>query len=80
VTVSSDYLAYVLDQLSQLGGASSRRMFGGVGLYFDELFFGLISGDTRYYRTLPCRRGVVAPHGVVVLSKRGAARLASLLH
>src|SRR5581483_10024767 len=28
----------------------SRRMFGGAGLYFEELFFGLIAGDTLYLR------------------------------
>jgi DNA transformation protein len=50
MTVSADYLAYVLDQLAQLGGVSSRRMFGGVGLYSDELFFGLIADDTLYLR------------------------------
>jgi DNA transformation protein and related proteins len=50
VTVSADYLAYVLDQLGQLEGVTSRRMFGGAGLYCDELFFGLISGDTLYLR------------------------------
>jgi DNA transformation protein and related proteins len=50
VTVSSDYLAYVLDQLTELGGVSARRMFGGAGLYCDEHFFGLISEDTLYLR------------------------------
>ena len=50
MTVSADFLAYVLDQLQHLGGVSSRRMFGGVGLYSDELFFGLIADDTLYLR------------------------------
>lgn len=50
VTVSADFLAYVLDQLQQLGEVSSRRMFGGAGLYCDELFFGLIADDTLYLR------------------------------
>jgi len=50
MTVSADYLQYVLDQLTQLGGVSSRRMFGGVGLYCDEFFFGLIADDTLYLR------------------------------
>jgi DNA transformation protein len=50
VTVSADYLQYVLDQLAQLGEVSSRRMFGGVGLYCDEFFFGLIAEDTLYLR------------------------------
>ena len=50
MTVSTDYLAYVLEQLAALGGVSSRRMFGGAGLYCDEFFFGLISHDTLYLR------------------------------
>ncbi len=48
--VSSDYLNYVLEQLVGLPGVSARRMFGGVGLYCDELFFGLISNDVLYLR------------------------------
>jgi DNA transformation protein and related proteins len=50
MTVSADFLAYVLDQLAALDNVSSRRMFGGAGLYCDELFFGLISDDTLYLR------------------------------
>jgi DNA transformation protein len=47
---SDDYLQYVLEQLAGLRGALSRRMFGGAGLYHDELFFGLIASDTLYFR------------------------------
>jgi len=50
MTLSADFLAYVLDQLAALDNVSSRRMFGGAGLYCDELFFGLISDDTLYLR------------------------------
>jgi len=50
MTVSADYLQYILDQLRELGDVSSRRMFGGAGLYSDEFFFGLISDDTLYLR------------------------------
>ena len=50
MTTSADFLAYVLDQLAGLGGVSSRRMFGGVGLYRDESFFGLIADDVLYLR------------------------------
>ena len=50
MAVSSDYLDYVLDQLSGLGGVTSRRMFGGAGLYCDEFFFALIDNDTLYLR------------------------------
>lgn len=48
--VSADYLAYVLDQLSAFGKVTSRRMFGGVGLYHEELFFALIDDDVLYFK------------------------------
>jgi len=54
---SSDYLQYVLDQLAGLQGAVSRGMFGGAGLYCDDLFFGLIaSDDTLYFRVNDANR------------------------
>lgn len=63
MTVSADYLQYVLDQLQALGGVSSRRMFGGAGLYCDELFFGLISDDTLYLRVDDSNRGDFTTRG-----------------
>ena len=50
MAVSSAYLDYVRDQLSGLGGVTSRRMFGGAGLYCDEFFFALLDNDTLYLR------------------------------
>src|SRR5215469_8506005 len=50
MTVSADFLAYVLDQLAGLGDVESKRMFGGAGLYCDEFFFGLIAEDVLYLR------------------------------
>jgi DNA transformation protein len=47
--VSEEYLDYVVDQLGCIGQVASKRMFGGVGLYHDELFFGLIAGDVLYF-------------------------------
>ena len=48
--VSSEYLQYVLEQLSGLGAVTARRMFGGVGLYQDQRFFGIITSDTLYFK------------------------------
>jgi DNA transformation protein len=45
------YLAYVLEQLERLGSLRPNRMFGGVGLYADGLFFGLIDDDTLFFKT-----------------------------
>jgi DNA transformation protein len=50
MAVSSEYLQYVLEQLSGLGAVTARRMFGGVGLYRDLRFFGIITSDTLYFK------------------------------
>jgi DNA transformation protein and related proteins len=54
--VSSDYLDYVLDQLRPFGNVVARRMFGGVGLYADGFFFGIID-DTVYFKVDDSNRG-----------------------
>ena len=64
VTVSADYLAYVIDQLVELGGVSARRIFGGAGLYCEELFFGLIADDTLYLRVDESNRGDYTARGM----------------
>ena len=48
--VSEEYLDYVVDQLACIGEVSAKRMFGGVGLYHDGLFFGLIAADVLYFK------------------------------
>lgn len=48
--VSRDYLQYVLEQLARLPGMTSRRMFGGIGLYSDALFFGIVDNDTMFFK------------------------------
>jgi DNA transformation protein len=50
MAVTDDYLQYVLEQLADLGQLTTRRMFGGVGLYHEERFFGFIAGDTLYFK------------------------------
>jgi DNA transformation protein len=50
MSVSPNFRDYVLEQLSGLGSLRSRRMFGGIGLYCDELFFGLIDDDILYLK------------------------------
>jgi DNA transformation protein and related proteins len=63
MTVSADYLQYVLDQLAQLGEVAAKRMFGGVGLYCGEFFFGLIAEDTLYLRVDDENRADYAARG-----------------
>jgi DNA transformation protein and related proteins len=48
--VSSGFREYVLDQLAALPGLRDRSMFGGVGLYADDLFFGILASDVLYFK------------------------------
>jgi DNA transformation protein and related proteins len=50
MAVSKDFISYVIEQLSPFTRVTSRRMFGGVGLYANDLFFGLIASDTLYFK------------------------------
>jgi DNA transformation protein len=50
MAVGTAFLQYVLEQLDRTGRVTSRRMFGGVGLYCESVFFGLIDDDTLYLR------------------------------
>jgi len=48
---SGGFETFVLDQLSDLGDVVARKMFGGVGLYCDGFFFGIIARDELYLKT-----------------------------
>jgi len=50
MTSGAGFETFVIDQLSGLGEVVARRMFGGVGLYCDGLFFALIARDELYLK------------------------------
>jgi len=51
MSVSPSYQTFVLEQLARCGlRIRGRSMFGGVGLYSDELFFALIADDIVYFK------------------------------
>lgn len=47
---SGDYIDYLLELLEPLGDVRARRMFGGFGIYRDDLMFALVAGDTLYLK------------------------------
>ncbi len=52
MAVSESYQAFVLEQLARVAtGIRARRMFGGVGLYSNDLFFALMDDDALYLKT-----------------------------
>jgi DNA transformation protein len=51
VTVSPSFRTFILEQLGRsVRGIRARNMFGGVGIYGEELFFALIDDDTLYFK------------------------------
>ena len=47
---SRDFVAYIVEILSSFGNIRLRSMFGGHGIYKDEVFFAIISDDTLYFK------------------------------
>jgi DNA transformation protein len=62
--VSEEYLAYVLEQLAGIGRLTSRRMFGGVGIYCGGLFFALIFADQLYFKVNDTSRSEYEKRGM----------------
>jgi DNA transformation protein len=50
MAVSPSYKTYVLEQLQILGAVTAKPMFGGIGLYVNGVFFGLIDDDSLYFK------------------------------
>ncbi len=50
MAVSAEYRDFVIEQLEPLGAVRIRNMFGGAGVYLGDLMFGLIAGETLYFK------------------------------
>jgi DNA transformation protein len=55
--VTDGFRAFVLEQLSGVASVRARAMFGGVGLYADDIFFGILASDTLYLKVDDSNRG-----------------------
>ena len=49
--VAPDFVAHCSELLSAIGSVTGKRMFGGHGLYVDDVFVAIIVGDTMYLKT-----------------------------
>ena len=48
--VSSGFREFVLGQLADVPELHSRLMFGGLGLYAGDVFFGIVAGDVLFFK------------------------------
>jgi len=58
------FTAYVLDQLRDLPLLTSRRMFGGTGLYRGGTFFGILYRGRLYLKTDEAAREAYVARGM----------------
>ena len=57
MAVSRGFTDFVVEQLEGCGVISTKRMFGGVGIYCGETFFALIDDDILYLKVDDLTRG-----------------------
>ena len=48
--VSASFREFVLDQLAGVDGLRAQAMFGGVGLYAEDVFFGIVAADVLFFK------------------------------
>lgn len=46
----SPFVSHVLDLLQNIGPVRARKMFGGYGLFLQDLMFALIADDMLYFK------------------------------
>lgn len=46
----SEFLEFVIGQMAGLGQITARAMFGGHGLYCNDLFIAIIAGEQLYFK------------------------------
>ena len=65
MAVNPVFRDFVLEQLQRvLPSVRSRSMFGGIGLYSEELFFALIDDETLYLKVNDTNRGDFEARGL----------------
>jgi DNA transformation protein len=69
----SEFLELVVENLRAFGAVTTRRMFGGWGIYRDGVFFALIAQDTLYFKSDDENRAQFerASPGPFVFEKKG---------
>ena len=50
MSADADFATYCSELLAPAGQVRSKRMFGGYGLYIDDLFVAIIVGDALYLK------------------------------
>ncbi|MBL6951026.1 MAG: TfoX/Sxy family protein [Alphaproteobacteria bacterium] len=50
MAVTPEYRAYIEELVAPLGHVSTRRMFGGLGIFYRGLMFALVARDVLHFK------------------------------
>ncbi len=65
MSVSDSFRTFALEQLRRtVPDVRARSMFGGVGVYAGEMFFGLMDDDVLYFKVDDSNRGRFEERGM----------------
>jgi DNA transformation protein and related proteins len=62
--VTEGFRLFVLEQLAGVDQIHARAMFGGVGLYAADVFFGILAADTLYFKVDDSNRSAYESAGM----------------
>ena len=48
---SNEFVEYLLELLQGIGDVNARAMFGGYGIYHDDIMFALVADEALYFKT-----------------------------
>lgn len=62
--VTESFRLFVLEQLAGVDQIHARAMFGGVGLYAADVFFGILAADTLFFKVDDSNRSAYESAGM----------------
>lgn len=66
--MSREYCDHLIDILSPWGKVTAKSMFGGYGLYYKNLIFGIVDEDVPYFKVDDENRGDYEDAGMPAFS------------
>jgi DNA transformation protein len=78
MAINAEFAAFLRDQLAPFGPVAIRPMFGGAGIFRDDVMFGLIAKDTLYLKAGDANRSDFERLSMQPFTYRGKSKPISL--
>lgn len=73
-----EFVDYAVELLGPFGTVAARRMFGGYGIFLDDLMFAIVHDDMLWFKTDEMNRGVFEAAGSEPFSYARSGKTATL--